>query len=244
MNENNEEEEINKLLMKIEQLEESNKNLRKKIEEKEKEIKNNNASKNKIEKRETKELKENNDTKIITLEEDRKAAKRFENELKFLNINSLQITENLVEKKITFKPNKQYGAIYILGDFNGWEPDLMQKNEKGFSYKVVLIKGFKFYYSLQTSEEIIIDYNNPYEENKNNLQLQNYINLPQNENGKTSNFDYKNDLNILKTAQRNFLLLKINDDNENSLFLEKFKRHVVNSKNIFGKFFELLPSRC
>ena len=235
MNENNEEEEINKLLMKIEQLEESNKNLRKKIEEKEKEIKNNNASKNKIEKRETKELKENNDTKIITLEEDRKAAKRFENELKFLNINSLQITENLVEKKITFKPNKQYGAIYILGDFNGWEPDLMQKNEKGFSYKVVLIKGFKFYYSLQTSEEIIIDYNNPYEENKNNSQLQNYINLPQNENGKTSNFDYKNDLNILKTAQRNFLLLKINDDSENSIFLEKFKRHVVNSKNIFGQ---------
>ena len=84
---------------------------------------------------------------------------------------------------------------------------------------------------MQTSEEIIIDYNNPYEENKNNAQLQNYINLPQNENGKTSNFDYKNDLNILKTAQRNFLLLKINDDTDNSIFLEKFKRHVINSKN-------------
>ena len=126
---NNEEDEINKLLLKIEQLEEKNRNLRKSIEEKEKQIKADTASKNKNYK---KEIKESSDYKTITLEEDRKAAKRFENELKFLNINSLQITENLVEKKITFKPNKQYGAIYILGDFNGWEPDLMQKNEKGF----------------------------------------------------------------------------------------------------------------
>ena len=225
---NNEEDEINKLLLKIEQLEEKNRNLRKSIEEKEKQIKADTASKNKNYK---KEIKESSDYKTITLEEDRKAAKRFENELKFLNINSLQITENLVEKKITFKPNKQYGAIYILGDFNGWEPDLMQKNEKGFSYKVVLIKGFKFYYSLQTTEETIIDYNNPYEENKNNSQLQNYINLYQNENEETSNFDFKNDLNILKTAQRNFLLLKINDEIDNTIFLEKFQRHIINSQN-------------
>ena len=225
---NNVEDEINKLLLKIEQLEEKNRNLRKSIEEKEKQIKADTASKNKNYK---KEIKESSDYKTITLEEDRKAAKRFENELKFLNINSLQITENLVEKKITFKPNKQYGAIYILGDFNGWEPDLMQKNEKGFSYKVVLIKGFKFYYSLQTTEETIIDYNNPYEENKNNSQLQNYINLYLNENEETSNFDFKNDLNILKTAQRNFLLLKINDEIDNTIFLEKFQRHIINSQN-------------
>ena len=225
---NNEEDEINKLLLKIEQLEEKNRNLRKSIEEKEKQIKADTASKNKNYK---KEIKKSSDYKTITLEEDRKAAKRFENELKFLNINSLQITENLVEKKITFKPNKQYGAIYILGDFNGWEPDLMQKNEKGFSYKVVLIKGFKFYYSLQTTEETIIDYNNPYEENKNNSQLQNYINLYQNKNEETSNFDFKNDLNILKTAQRNFLLLKINDEIDNTIFLEKFQRHIINSQN-------------
>ena len=228
MERNNEEDEINKLLLKIEQLEEKNRNLRKSIEEKEKQIKTDTASKNKNYK---KEIKESSDYKTITLEEDRKAAKRFENELKFLNINSLQITENLVEKKITFKPNKQYGAIYILGDFNGWEPDLMQKNEKGFSFKVVLIKGFKFYYSLQTTEETIIDYNNPYEENKNNSQLQNYINLYQNENEETSNFDFKNDLNILKTAQRNFLLLKINDEIDNTIFLEKFQRHIINSQN-------------
>ena len=63
--------------------------------------------------------------------------------------------------------------MYILGDFNGWEPELMQKDEKEFSFRVVLIKGFKFYYSLQTSDDVILDYNSPYEENKRNLQLQN-----------------------------------------------------------------------
>ena len=84
---------------------------------------------------------------------------------------------------------------------------------------------------MQTTEETIIDYNNPYEENKNNSQLQNYINLYQNENEETSNFDFKNDLNILKTAQRNFLLLKINDEIDNTIFLEKFQRRIINSQN-------------
>lgn len=219
----NNDEDLNNFLLQIEQLEQRNEELSIKIEERKNQIKKIKVepSKNKIVKTE----KIDN----ITLEEDRKAAKRFENELKFLNINSLQITENLIEKKISFKPNKQYGAIYILGDFNGWEPESMQKNEDEYCYKVVLIKGFKFYYSLQTTEDIILDYNSPYEENQMNSQLQNYINLYQDDNYKTSNFDYKNDLNILKAAQRNFILLKINDNQDNSIFLEKFQRHVLNA---------------
>ena len=219
----NNDEDLNNFLLQIEQLEQKNEELSIKIEERKNQIKkiNVNQPKNKIVKIEK--------IDTISLEEDRKAAKRFENELKFLNINSLQITENLIEKKISFKPNRQYGAIYILGDFNGWEPESMQKNEEEYWYKVVLIKGFKFYYSLQTTEDIILDYKSPYEENKMNSQLQNYINLYQDENEKTSNFDYKNDLNILKAAQRNFILLKINDNQDNSIFLEKFQRHVINA---------------
>ena len=226
MNEKTEEEKMDEIFLKIQKLEEKNKELRKKIEEKQKQIKLNNISKNKIEKIEKKEKVE-----IITLDDDRQASLRFKNELKFLNNNSLQITENLVEKKIEFKPDKQYGSMYILGDFNGWNPELMQKNEKEFYFKVVLIKGFKFYYSFLSSEQTVLDYNSPYEENPNNSQLQNYIELFQNEGEKTTIFDAKEDLNILKAAQRNFLLLKITDDLDNSLFLEKFKRHVINSKN-------------
>ena len=225
MNKYTEEEEINEILLKIQMLEEKNERLRKKIEEKEKLVKLNKSSKNKIEKNKKEEKVE-----VITLENDRQAALRFENELKFLNNNSLQILENLVEKKIEFNPEKQYGSMYILGDFNGWKPELMQKNEEGFYFKVVLIKGFKFYYSFLSSDEMVLDYNSPYEENITNSQLQNYLEIKQNENDKTTKFDSKDDLNILKAAQRNFLLLKIEDNVDNSLFLEKFKRHVINSK--------------
>ena len=214
------------LFLKIQNLEEKNNQLRKKIKEKEKLKK-----ESKIQISENKNEK-NNKIHKITLEDDRKAAKIFENELKFLNNNYYQITENLVEKTIEFKPNKQYGSIYISGDFNGWQPELMQKNELGFLYQVVLIKGFKYYYTLISYENNVLDENNPYEENPSNLQLQNYIDLHQKDNDKTTNFDYKEDLNILKASQRNFLLLKINEDeNDNSIFLEKFKRHVIHSKN-------------
>ena len=225
MNKYTEEEEINEILLKIQMLEEKNEQLRKKIEEKEKLVKLNKSSKNKIEKNKKAEKVE-----VITLENDRQAALRFENELKFLNNNSLQILENLVEKKIEFNPEKQYGSMYILGDFNGWKPELMQKNEEGFYFKVVLIKGFKFYYSFLSSDEMVLDYNSPYEENISNSQLQNYLEIKHSENDKTTKFDSKDDLNILKAAQRNFLLLKIEDNVDNSLFLEKFKRHVINSK--------------
>jgi len=225
MNKYTEEEEINEILLKIQMLEEKNEQLRKKIEEKEKLVKLNKSSKNKIEKNKKEEKVE-----VITLENDRQAALRFENELKFLNNNSLQILENLVEKKIEFNPEKQYGSMYILGDFNGWKPELMQKNEEGFYFKVVLIKGFKFYYSFLSSDEMVLDYNSPYEENITNSQLQNYLEIKHSENDKTTKFDSKDDLNILKAAQRNFLLLKIEDNVDNSLFLEKFKRHVINSK--------------
>ena len=225
MKKNNYEDKVNELLLKIQQLEERNDFLSKEIERKEDLIEKARKSKPKTEKIENKEKID-----VITLADDRKAEKRFEKELNFLNINSLQITDNLVDKEIIFESDKLYGSMYILGDFNGWEPELMQKDEKEFSFRVVLIKGFKFYYSLQTSDDVILDYNSPYEENKRNLQLQNYINLERNEDEETSIFDYKEDLNILKSAQRNYLLLKINDDKENILFLEKFQRHVINEK--------------
>ena len=221
MNENENEEELNELFLKIQTLEERNEELRKLINEKEKTYK---ISKpNNIIVKKAKE-------EVITLADDRQAATRFENELKFLKNNYFQITENLVEQNIEFNPKKQYGSMYILGDFNGWKPELMQKGEEGFSFKVVLIKGFKFYYSFHTSDEILLDSNSPYEKNISNSKIQNYIEIFQDEEEKTTNFNYKEDLNILKAAQRNFLLLKIEDDLDSSVFLEKFKRHIINSK--------------
>ena len=219
------EDEINKLLTKIQNLEIKNEQMRKKIQDKEKEIKN---FKGIVAKSETK--KNISKPKKITVEDDRKAELRFKNEINFLNNNSLQIKENLVEKTIQFVTKENYGIMYIMGDFTGWESEIMQKDKNVFRFKVVLIKGFKYYYSFQSNDGTIIDYNNTYEENPVNLQIQNYIDLYQNRNEKTNYFDYKTDSNILNAAQRNYLLLKIDDDLDNTLFLEKFQRHMVNAK--------------
>ena len=129
MKKNNYEYKVNELPLKIQQLEERNDFLSKEIERKEDLIEKSRKSKPKTEKIENKEKID-----VITLADDRKAEKRFEKELNFLNINSLQITDNLVDKEIIFESDKLYGSMYILGDFNGWEPELMQKDEKEFSF--------------------------------------------------------------------------------------------------------------
>lgn len=219
--------ELNQLLSRIKNLEDKNERMRNKIEEKKKEIKNfGNPDKSKqiLNKNKQKEKKE------ITLEDDRKAESRFKNELNFLTINSYEIKDNLVSKIIKFKPNEKFGIMYITGDFNGWEPEVMQKDKDVFYYEVVLIKGFKYYYSFMSNEQPLVDFSEKYEENPLNLQVQNYIDLYQNQNEKTNYFDYKTDMNILKAAQRNYTLLKIDDNINDTLFLEKFQRHVIANK--------------
>ena len=231
----NPDDEINKLLSKIQELESKNEKMRKKIKEKEKELKNS-ENFQKIKPVPKKNIKK--EKKIITIEEDRKAALRFKNEINFLNNNSLQIKDNLEDKIIEFDPKERYGVVYITGDFTGWEPQIMQKDKDSYYFQVVLIKGFKYYYTFQSNEQTIIDYSTTFEENPINLQLQNYIDLYQKKDEPTNYFDYKTDINILKSAQRNFLLLKIDDDIDNTIFLEKFQRHILalepeeNNKNL------------
>lgn len=220
---NNPENEINQLLSKIKRLEEKNDRMRQKIKDKKTEIKNfenPQKSKQELTKKKPKEKK------IITEDEDRKAELRFRNEMKFLNNNELQIKENLVEQIIQFMPQENYGVMYIMGDFNGWEPELMKKDKEVFYFKIVLIKGFKYYYIFHSNDQNIINFEEEHEENPVNLEVQNYIELFQDKEDKTNFFDYKTDSNILKAAQRNYTLLEINDDIENTIFLEKFQRHV------------------
>ena len=118
-----------------------------------------------------------------------------------------------------------------MGDFTNWELIPMKKNKDIFSYNVVLMKGFKYYYLFQSGDQLIIDYNNLYEQNPKNCQIQNYIDLPK--DGKPSQpFDFEKDINILKIAQKNYFLTKINADDDEIAFLDKFKRHIISGKEI------------
>ena len=237
---------LNELLEKIKNLEKRNENLRNNVEVKRNEL--NNWGKNNIKlenEKKMEEEKENEDEKnkinvekkknkkmeIPTDEDDKKLGERFLYEIKNIKFNLYAIESNIKEVTIQYITLEQHNSLYIMGDFTKWELEPMKKNKDIFSYKVILLKGFKYYYSFQAGDQILIDYNNSYEENPKNSQIQNYVDLSKKDE-KSETFDFENDINILKIAQKNYFLSKLNISEPEIQFLEKFKRHLIVSKEI------------
>ena len=243
---------LNELLEKINNLEKRNDNLRNDIKNKRVELINWDKNHIKPEKEKEKEeekvnenesendknkinLDENNKNKkmaIPTDEEDKKIGERFLYEIKNIKLNIYEIEKNMQEITIEYISQEQHSSLYIMGDFTKWELMPMKKNKDIFSYKVVLLKGFKYFYAFQAGDQIFIDYNNLYEENPKNSQIQNFIDLSK-KNENCQNFDSETDMNILKIAQKNYFLSKISIDEGQIQFLEKFKRHIMTSKEIY-----------
>ena len=205
---------ISDLIKNMETLENSISKLRKEIVNKEKELKlTKPLSMENFDKEELKKKKEE--------EEDLELKLTYEN----LKRNELQIKNNIIEYTIEYKTNEQINILYIMGDFTNWELKEMNKNKDIFSYTTILVKGFKYYYSFQLNDEVILDFNNNIENNPKNNQTQNVINLC--ENDKIVFFDYNKHENILNIAKRNLYLLKMENYDEIS-FLNSFSK---NSKN-------------
>ena len=225
---------LNELLERINNTEKRNETLRKDIENKKNEIKliENPKSEEENNKIEDKTKKK---PKIPTDEDDKNLGERFLHELKSIKFNSFEIENNIAEYTIEYITQEHHNTLYIMGDFTKWELIPMKKNKDFFSYKIVLLKGFKYYYSFQSGDQIYIDYNNVYEENPKTLQIQNYIDSVK-DNKPSQPFDFENDINILKSAQENYFFSKLNiEDNDEILFLEKFKRHITSGKEIAKK---------
>ena len=226
---------LNEFLERIRNAEKRNEQLRKDIENKKLEISlyENKNENNEKEKEKDKDKEKDNEKydKIPTDEEDKKISERFLHELKNIRFNSFDIEQSIKEITIQYITTEQHSKLYIMGDFTKWELMPMKKNKDIFSYKVVLLKGFKYYYSFQSGDQILLDYNGLYEENPKNLQVQNFIELSEN-NKDSPPFDFENDINILLNAQKNYFLLNLNQDDEEISFLEKFKRHITASKEI------------
>ena len=218
---------LNELLEKIKSMEKSNEILKEKIKKKkeeilniEKEIKNpNNKEQNKI--IVSKKIPTEKEGEIEGL----KALQNF----KFIKHNT-EIKENCKEYTIEYITQEKYNNMYIMGDFTKWELIKMKKIKDIFSYKIILLKGFKYYYSFQSNDQILLDYNAPYEQNPKTLQVQNYIDL--NELNKNILFDYNNDMNILKLTEQNYFLSQLNITEDDYLFLNKLKYHGTISKEI------------
>ena len=227
---------LNELLERINNAEKRNENLRKNIQTKKNELKLlddklSEEDKNKIENEKKKVEKK---PKIPNSDEDKKLSERFLFEYKNIKSNSYVIEQSATEYTIEYITQEHHSTLYIMGDFTKWEPMPMKKNKDIYSYSIVLLKGFKYYYSFQSGDQVIIDYNNLYEQNPKNFQIQNYIDLAK--DGQPSQaFDFENDINILKNAQKNYFLIKINEDDDEISFLDKFKRHIIAGKEITQK---------
>lgn len=140
-------------------------------------------------------------------------------ELKALVQNQVQIKSNVVEYVIEYIPVEQVNKLYISGDFTNWDLKQMTKNRDIFSYTVVLLKNFKYYYSLSDMSQSIVDVDKPYEINPLNNIEQNYIDLCAPGKPKVT-FDYKKQNNILSLARRNYLILKTGNIKEANFLLE------------------------
>ena len=186
---------LNELLEKINNLEKRNDNLRNDIKnkrdelinwdknhikpekekEKEEEKVNENENENDKNKINLDEKNKNKKMAIPTDEEDKKIGERFLYEIKNIKLNIYEIEKNMQEITIEYISQEQHSSLYIMGDFTKWELMPMKKNKDIFSYKVVLLKGFKYFYAFQAGDQIFIDYNNLYEENPTNSKFYRFV---------------------------------------------------------------------
>lgn len=152
----------------------------------------------------------------------------FPIELKMLQQNESQINNNVIEYTIEYIPVEQISKLYISGDFTNWDLKPMVKNKDIFSYTVVLLKNFKYYYTLSDMSQNIIDLEKPTEINPVNKIEQNYIDLCTKQKVL---FNPKIQNNILEMQRRNFLILKMGNMKEANFLLEIQKNaNIYNEK--------------
>ena len=101
------------------------------------------------------------------------------------------IVKNLKEINITYAPFEQYNNMWIMGDFTEWEPVPLFKNQNCYFTNLVLIKGFKYYFCYTAMDQIVVDFDQPYETNPRNNQTNNFIIVPKDDNSEPHLFDYK-----------------------------------------------------
>ena len=223
---------LNEFLERIKNLEKQNETLRENIIKKKEEIK-------KIDTEIINSSKEENKKEIILQkklqseeEEEKEIKKELDNYITFKS-NKINIETEAFEYTIEYISQERYNNLYIMGDFTNWELIKMEKNKDCFTYKIILLKGYKYYYSFQAGDEIIIDYNNTYGENPLTFQIQNYIDLT--ENNKENFFDFKKNINLLKSLQKNYILSKLSINEEEYIFLIKLKNYTKIIKEIHNE---------
>ena len=107
----------------------------------------------------------------------------------------------------------------------------MNKNKDIFSYTAVLVKGFKYDFSFTAKDQIVIDFNQDYENNSRSNQVNNYIELKLENTindmndknnskspfSKLTPFDYKTNSKLLQEGRKELSKAKMADKREVAL---------------------------
>ena len=221
---------LNELLERIKNLEKNKLKLQEDILKKKEEIEKYNSEILKSKKEQNKINKIILTNKLPTEKEEEIAIKTALDNFKNLKLNKTLIENTVIEYIIEYTSEEKFKNLYIMGDFTKWEMIPMEKCQGKFTYKIVLLKGYKYYYSFQAGDEIIIDYNNLYEENPITYQTQNFIDLT--ENNKEIFFDYKKDMDKLLLYQKKYFSLNINIDEDEFKYIIKIKNREKILKDI------------
>jgi hypothetical protein len=162
--------------------------------------------------------------------------------------NKLNIINNVVEHNISYIPNEQFNSLWIMADFTNWEPKQMNKNKDVFNFNVLLIKGFKYYFTFTArSEENIIDFNQDHEINPRNGQIANFIDIKISDDILSDPFNYLDNNNLLNEAKINFTKVNMHDQNEVSLLEEIIdftKKYVKRNQYLSSKKDEISEKIC
>jgi hypothetical protein len=145
------------------------------------------------------------------------------------------ILEGIEEVSINYIPfDDQINNLWIMGDFTDWEPKQMKRGDDKFYFNIILVKGFKYYFSFTERNEMIIDYTRQYEINPRNNHVNNFLELKYKNSEEISLFDSKLHKQLLVDAKKKFMIAKMQNDEE-VLELEEMKVFSKRYKSLLEK---------
>ena len=151
---------MDELFQRINQLEEENKILNKKIIEQDIRLK---------EKKEKEMLKGINEKELLgglDLDENKDNTNTDNRmDIDLPDLNKKFTNPNMEEVEIIYTPYEDINKIYIKGDFTKWEKKEMRKEDGVFFYSILLLKGYRYFYSFLVQEQMLVDFENDYTEN-------------------------------------------------------------------------------
>lgn len=141
----------------------------------------------------------------------------------------MMIDENLEEYKsikpitITYIPTENITKLYIMGDFTNWELIEMTKEISNiFTFNILLLNGFKYYFCFYTDDQPIVDFNNLYEENLSNGQIQNVLYLS--EENKVEDYDYNKHKKTWESSKNQYFRQRIGQETDVKLIEQSIEK--------------------